>query len=56
MYREPGRHKQIMTTKQVQETLLATDNFVMAAGHGWKLKFKGLGAGMQEVELVPFTD
>jgi hypothetical protein len=54
MYVYPSFAKQAMTSKQVKETLLATDNFVTAAGRGWKLKVKSLGAGMHEVSLIPF--
>ncbi len=53
MYVYPAIAKQVMTTKQVQETLLYTDNFVMAAGRGWELNIRNLGAGMKEVSLKP---
>lgn len=54
MYVYPKYARQVMTTKQVKETLLATDNFIMACGHGWKLKIQNIGAGMEEVTLQPF--
>lgn len=54
MYTFPHIAKQVMTTKQVRETLLATDNFIMACGHSWKLKVSNIGAGMKEVKLIPF--
>lgn len=56
MYTYPSFAKQVMTTKQVKETLLATDNFIMACGHGWKLKVSNIGAGMKEVSLIPYQD
>ena len=52
MYRNPSFATQVMTAKQVKETLLATNNFIMAAGYGWKLKVKNIGAGMKEVSLI----
>lgn len=51
----PGTSRQVMTTKQVKETLQQTENFILACGHGWSLKIKNLGAGMKEVRLVPFN-
>ena len=56
MYAMPSIAKQVMTTNQVKETLLATDNFIMACGHGWKLKISNIGVGMKEVKLVPFEN
>jgi len=52
MYVYPANATQVMTTRQVKETLLATDNFILACGYGWKLKVKNIGAGMKEVSLV----
>lgn len=52
MYAYPGIAKQVMTTEQVQETLLATDNSVFACGYMWALKVKDIGAGMKEITLV----
>lgn len=54
MYTFPTIARQIMTTKQVKQTLLATNNFIMACGKGWKLKIENIGAGMKEVRLIPF--
>lgn len=56
MYSYPSFAKQVMTTLQVKETLLATDNFIMACGQGWKLKVSNIGAGMKEVKLIPYGD
>lgn len=56
MYTYPSFAKQVMTAKQVKETLLATDNFIMACGYGWKLKVSNIGAGMKEVKLIPYED
>lgn len=53
-YKMPNRAYKVMTTKQVQETLLYTDNFILACGRSWKLKIKNIGAGMKEVSLIPF--
>lgn len=53
-YTLPQMARKVMTTQQVQETLLYTDNFIMACGHNWKLKIKNIGAGMKEVSLIPF--
>lgn len=54
MYVFPKTARQVMTNQQVKETLLATENFIMACGHGWRLKIENLGVGMKEVTLVPF--
>ena len=54
MYTYPHIARQVMTSKQVRETLLATDNFIMACGRCWSLKVKNIGAGMKEVSLKPF--
>ena len=56
MYVFPSSAKQIMTLKEVRETLLATDNFIMACGYRWKLKIKNIGAGMKEVSLIKFEE
>jgi hypothetical protein len=53
-YINPGNARQIMTNQQVKETLLYTENFILACGHSWKLKIKNIGVGMKEVTLVPF--
>lgn len=54
MYRLPHMARQVMTNKQFKETLVDTDNFIMACGRAWKLKAENLGAGMKEVRLIPF--
>lgn len=54
MYKFPHMARQVMTTKQVKETLLATDNFIIACGRSWSLRIKNIGAGMKEVSLKPF--
>lgn len=53
-YRQPGLYRQVMTSKQVKETLLYTNNFIMACGHSWKLKIKNIGVGMKEITLTQF--
>ena len=50
----PKTARQVMTDKQVKETLLETNNFIMACGLGWRLKIKNIGVGMKEVTLQPF--
>lgn len=56
MYSFPAIARQVMTTRQVKETLLHTDNFILACGRCWKLSVKNIGAGMKEVRLKPFED
>lgn len=54
MYSFPQSARQVMTTREFKETLMQTENFIMACGRGWKLRAENLGAGMKEVRLVPF--
>lgn len=51
MYIHPEIYKQVMTTREVQETFLATDNFIMACEHAYGIRVINLGAGMKEVSL-----
>lgn len=51
MYSNPYNASMVMTSKQVKETLLATDNFILACGHGFRLKVENIGAGMKQVSL-----
>jgi hypothetical protein len=53
-YSQPHTARMLMTTRQVKETLLWTQNFIMACGRNWQLKVKNVGAGMKEVKLQPF--
>lgn len=55
-YVMPSIASQMMTTRQVQETLLDTNNFVSSGGRGYRLKVKNVGAGMKQVSLVPFDE
>ena len=54
MYVFPKVAKQVMTDKQVKETLLATNNFITAGGSCWRLNIKNIGAGMKEVTLKEY--
>lgn len=53
-YTSPLLARQVMTTMQVKETMLATDNFITACGRSYSLSVKNIGAGMKEVRLKPF--
>mgnify|MGYP001559893515 CR=1 FL=1 len=50
-YTMPGACIQSMSKKQLQETLLATDGWVLACGYCWDIKSKHLGAGIYSVSL-----
>lgn len=51
-YTMPNRITQTMTRKELKETLLATDGWVMACGELWDIKSKHLGAGVYAVTLT----
>lgn len=51
MYVFPYSARQVMTTKELRETLTATDNFVIACGRSFKICSDRIGAGMVEVFL-----
>lgn len=51
-YTMPADARSSMTSKQLRETLLATDGWVMASGRAWDIKSKSLGAGVYSVYLV----
>lgn len=50
-YSMPRYANTTMTTKQVKETLLATDGWIMARGQGWTIVSKRIGPGVYEVFL-----
>lgn len=50
-YTTPRFAHQIMSLKQWQETLLATDGYILSIGESWKLKQEYLGGGMREVRV-----
>lgn len=50
-YISPGIVHQTMTTKELRETLLATDGTVVAIGYAWEIKNKKLGPGVYKVWL-----
>lgn len=50
-YVVPGNIQQTMTRKELKETLLATDGWVMACGYLWDVKSKHLGAGVYSIRL-----
>ena len=52
MYDDPTNATQVMSTKEVQETIRFTDNCVIAWGRSYKLKIKNIGVGMKEVSLT----
>jgi len=56
MYRNPETAYQVMTTKQVRETVLCTENYVIACGRGWSLKTTNIVGDLKEVRLVPFVN
>lgn len=47
----PATASQTMTTRQLRETLLYHDGFVMAQGRIWDITSKNLGAGVYRVTL-----
>lgn len=51
-YATPSFHKQVMTYKEVRETFVATEGYVMSCGERWEIKSKHLGAGMYRVTLA----
>lgn len=55
-YTMPGACNTTMTRKQLKETLLATDGWVLACGHCWDIKSKHLGAGVYKVFLKKKND
>ena len=50
-YVQPQIASTTMTTKQLRETLLATDGRILACGYLWDIKNKNLGAGVKRVYL-----
>lgn len=51
-YVYPDIARTTMTTKQWQETVKATDGYIIACGHGYDLKSSSMGGGMRKVWLV----
>ena len=50
-YTMPHLARATMTRKQLKETLLATEGWIMACGRLWDIKNKHLGAGVYSVYL-----
>lgn len=50
-YTMPGGYSTTMTRKQLKETLLATDGWVLSCGYCWDIRSKSLGAGVYKVWL-----
>ena len=51
-YRIPEHFSSTLTRKQLRETLLDTDGYVMACGRLWDIKSKHLGAGVYRISLA----
>ena len=52
----PGIFYETMKTKQLQETLLATDGTILACGKVWDITSKKTGPGIYKVWLENFFD
>lgn len=50
-YTTPTFARQVMTTKQVRETLVATQGYALSCGENWRVVTRSIGAGMYEVTL-----
>lgn len=55
-YAQPNIAATTMTTKQLRETLLATDGTILACGYLYDIKHKALGAGVHRVFLKKQSD
>jgi hypothetical protein len=53
MYIKPKTSRQIMSIKETKETLMYTQNEIMACGDLWTLKVSNIG-GMKEIRLIPY--
>ena len=51
-YQTPRAWRTTWTLAQLQETLLATEDNVMAAGYTWRIQSARLAPGIYEVSLV----
>lgn len=51
-YTSPRFANTTMTTKQLKETLLHTEGFIVACGRCWNVKSESLGAGVYKVWLT----
>lgn len=51
-YRKPSSFRSTMTTKQLRETLLDTNGWLLACGERWDIKSRKLGVGVHEVWLA----
>lgn len=49
----PRQYCQIMTTRELQETLIATEGVIRACGHLWSIKARKLGRREHYVTLSP---
>ena len=52
-YTTPKLARQMMTTRQYQETSLATEGRILSCGETWILQAEYRGGGMQEVSAEP---
>ena len=50
-YLSPKYAQTTLTSRELRETLLATDGWIMACGSMWDIKAKALGAGIHRVTL-----
>ena len=50
-WRVPHLYQQTMTTRELRETLLATDGQILANGHFWTIESKRIGPGVYRVTL-----
>jgi hypothetical protein len=50
-YVMPEYARTTLTTKQLRETYLATDGWIMACGYSWNIVSKSMGAGVHSVTL-----
>lgn len=54
-YSMPQSAMTTLTSKELKETLLATDGRIIACGSSWDIISKHLGAGVHRVTLKPIV-